>query len=78
MTELGDDDSHELYLRERFNRLGFYPQKEIFCNNYLPYANKLDDESQEMLATIKNGLAKSVAMRDLKPSIGYFVSKILQ
>lgn len=77
-SELSDDDSHELYLQERFDRLGFYPQKERFCNNYLPYANKLDDESQEMLINIKNCLAKAVAMREIKPNIEFFVNKLLE
>lgn len=37
------------------------PQKEIYCNKYLPYADQLDDESQKMLTELKEGLAKAVA-----------------
>uniref|UniRef100_A0A2M4A6A0 Putative proteasome activator complex subunit 4b n=1 Tax=Anopheles triannulatus TaxID=58253 RepID=A0A2M4A6A0_9DIPT len=50
---------------ERSEKLGFKPQKELFCNKFLPYADHLDDESQAMLVTVKNNLGKAVAMRDI-------------
>uniref|UniRef100_A0A182W0W9 Proteasome activator complex subunit 4 C-terminal domain-containing protein n=1 Tax=Anopheles minimus TaxID=112268 RepID=A0A182W0W9_9DIPT len=54
---------------ERHEKLGFKPQKELFCNKFLPYADKLDDESQANLESIKNNLGKVVAMRELGPAV---------
>uniref|UniRef100_A0A182QSD1 Proteasome activator complex subunit 4 C-terminal domain-containing protein n=1 Tax=Anopheles farauti TaxID=69004 RepID=A0A182QSD1_9DIPT len=54
---------------ERHEKLGFKPQKELFCNKFLPYANKLDDESQANLESIKNNLGKAVAMREMGPAV---------
>ncbi|XP_053680435.1 proteasome activator complex subunit 4B-like [Anopheles nili] len=54
---------------ERFEKLGFKPQKELFCNKFLPYADKLDDESQANLEKIKNSLGKAVAMREMGPVV---------
>uniref|UniRef100_A0AAG5D0L9 Proteasome activator complex subunit 4 C-terminal domain-containing protein n=1 Tax=Anopheles atroparvus TaxID=41427 RepID=A0AAG5D0L9_ANOAO len=52
---------------ERFEKLGFKPQKELFCNKFFPYADRLDDESQVLLENIKNNLGKAVAMREIGP-----------
>ncbi|XP_053659354.1 proteasome activator complex subunit 4B-like [Anopheles marshallii] len=54
---------------ERHEKLGFKPQKELFCNKFLPYADKLDDESQANLESIKNNLGKVVAMREIGPAV---------
>uniref|UniRef100_A0A182KE79 Uncharacterized protein n=1 Tax=Anopheles christyi TaxID=43041 RepID=A0A182KE79_9DIPT len=54
---------------ERHEKLGFKPQKELFCNKFLPYTEKLDDESQANLETIKNNLGKAVAMREMGPAV---------
>lgn len=64
-------------LTARFKRLGFHPQKEIFCNKYLPYADKLDDESQLMLGQLKEFLARSVACREMTPAIGTAVARLM-
>lgn len=40
----------------------------IFPSNW-QYADKLDKESNEMLLSIKNNLAKCVALRDIKPGV---------
>lgn len=61
---------------ERWSKLGFKPQKEMFCNKYLPYADELDDESQLFLASIKENLAKAVAMRDMNPGVGIYASRL--
>lgn len=61
----------------RYEKLGFHPQKEIFCNKYLPYADQLDDESQKMLTELKEGLAKSVALREMTPAVGIAISRLL-
>lgn len=61
----------------RYKKLGFKPQKETFSNKFLPYADELDDESQRMLAQLKETLAKSVALREITPAIGFAVSRLL-
>lgn len=71
------DESREQIRQQRFQKLGFRPQNEIFCNKLLPYADQLDDESQEMLTTIKNNLAKAVALREMKPSVGIYVNRLM-
>lgn len=61
---------------ERWKALGFKPQKELFCNKYLPYADQLDDESTKFLASIKENLAKAVAMREMNPGIGIYATRL--
>lgn len=77
MDEEALEDRKKVYLKGRFERLGFYPQKEIYCNFDLPYAEKLDDESQALLTSIKDNLAKAVAIREMKPSIEFYFNKLL-
>lgn len=72
-----DEESNKMINQERFKKLGFKPQKEIYCNKLLPYADEIDDESQKSLQIIKENLYKAVAMRELKPGIGISVSKLL-
>lgn len=64
------------HLQSRYKKLGFYPQKEIFCNKYLPYADKLDDESQQMLIQLKETMARAVAQRDMS-AISTCMSRLL-
>lgn len=61
----------------RYKKLGFYPQKEIYCNKYLPYADQLDDESQVMLAELKEYLARAVVHRELTPAISSAIAKLM-
>lgn len=63
--------------QSRFKRLGFHPQKEIFCNKYLPYADQLDDESQIALIQLKEFLAKAVALREISPSVSVAMARLL-
>lgn len=65
------------FQRARLKKLGFLPQKEIYCNKYLPYADQLDDESQQMLTELKEGLAKAVALREMTPGVGMATSRLL-
>lgn len=65
------------FQQARYKKLGFIPQKEIFCNKYLPYADILDDESQIMLTQLKEGLAKAVALREMTPAVGIAISRLL-
>uniref|UniRef100_A0A336KJE2 CSON009560 protein n=1 Tax=Culicoides sonorensis TaxID=179676 RepID=A0A336KJE2_CULSO len=64
------------YSEERRKQLGFKPQKELFCNKYLPYADQLDEESNRFLASIKENFAKAVAMREMNPGIGIYATRL--
>lgn len=81
-NETGNDDNvptpkYSQFQQARYKKLGFVPQKEIFCNKYLPYADQLDDESQKMLTELKEGLAKAVALREMTPAVGIAISRLL-
>ncbi|KAJ6635616.1 Proteasome activator complex subunit 4, partial [Pseudolycoriella hygida] len=68
-------EKHE-FKTKRFKALGFHPQKEIPANRLLPYADQLDKESNEMLISIKNHLAKAVAQRDFRPGVTVVFQKL--
>lgn len=74
---LQPEPSKEHFKQSRFKRLGFHPQKEIYCNKYLPYADQLDDESQLALTQLKEFLAKSVALREITPSVSEAMARLL-
>lgn len=65
------------FRENRAKVLGFAPQKEIFHNFYLPYADSLDDESNEQLNYIKQEMGKSLAMREITPGFGLFISRLM-
>lgn len=69
--------SSDNFQQLRYKKLGFHPQKEIFCNKYLPYADQLDDESQQMLMQLKEALARAVALREMTPAVGIAMSRLL-
>lgn len=80
---MDDESSDSLELsrvkrNERVEKLGFRPQKELFCNKFLPYADRLDEESQAMLENIKNNLGKAVAMREITPGVSIYVSRLMK
>ncbi|KAG7492479.1 hypothetical protein MATL_G00015050 [Megalops atlanticus] len=56
--------------------LGFVPQKEIVYNSLLPYADKLDKESNDILAQIKGNLARAVQARELWPGVLFWTRKL--
>lgn len=66
--------SHQM---ARYQKLGFHPQKEIHVNKYLPYADKLDDESQTMLTELKEYLARAVVHQEMTPAIGTAAAKLM-
>lgn len=68
-----DEDSIE---EERYKKLGFKPQKEIIYNRFLPYADKLDDESLKLYTDIKTNLVKSVLLREMRPGCVLWVSRL--
>lgn len=53
-------------MASRHEALGFAPQNEIVYNKLLPYVDKLDDESNEILARIKGTLPKAIQLQDIK------------
>lgn len=62
----------------RTKQLGFKPQHELFHNFYLPYSDKLDDESAQLLNYVKQELGKTLALREINPGFGIFVSKLMR
>ncbi|XP_053568667.1 proteasome activator complex subunit 4 [Bombina bombina] len=61
---------------DRAEQLGFIPQKEIVYNLLLPYADRLDRESNELLAQIKGSLGRAVHLRELWPGVLFWTRKL--
>ena len=57
---------HSSTMDKREATLGFKPQKEVPYNALLPYADSLDDDSNDQLARIKANLARAVQLRDIE------------
>ena len=47
-------------------QLGYVPQKESIYSRLLPYADCLDEESNNILKDIKDNLARAVLLKDVK------------
>ncbi|KTG47925.1 hypothetical protein cypCar_00026947 [Cyprinus carpio] len=62
--------------KEQVEILGFVPQKEIVYNKLLPYADKLDRESNDILAQIKGNLGRAVQLRELWPGVLLWTRKL--
>lgn len=62
--------------KEQAEILGFVPQKEIVYNKLLPYADKLDRESNDILAQIKGNLGRAVQFRELWPGVLFWTRKL--
>uniref|UniRef100_A0A8C5A3D9 Proteasome activator subunit 4 n=1 Tax=Gadus morhua TaxID=8049 RepID=A0A8C5A3D9_GADMO len=56
--------------------LGFVPQKDIVYNKLLPYADKLDSESNDILAKIKGNLSRAVQLRELWPGVLFWTRRL--
>lgn len=83
---IGDIDMIEVEVEEkklkswkakREEELGFRPQQEVFHNFHLPY-NVDDEESSNLLNHIKNQLGRSVACREIYPSTGIYITKLMR
>lgn len=72
------DSEKESWKERRAVELGFKPQQELFHNYYLPYPEKLDKESAELLESIKQELGKTLAYREINPGAGIFVTKLMR
>ncbi|KAL4694349.1 hypothetical protein H8959_013614 [Pygathrix nigripes] len=55
---------------------GFVPQKEIVYNKLLPYAERLDAESDLQLAQIKCNLGRAVQLQELWPGGLFWTRKL--
>uniref|UniRef100_A0A3Q3IVD1 Proteasome activator Blm10 mid region domain-containing protein n=1 Tax=Monopterus albus TaxID=43700 RepID=A0A3Q3IVD1_MONAL len=56
--------------------LGFVPQKDIVYNKLLPYGDRLDDESNDILRKIKGNLARAVQLREIWPGVLFWTRKL--
>lgn len=56
--------------------LGFVPQKDIVYNKLLPYAERLDDESNAILSKIKGNLSRAVQLREIWPGVLFWTRKL--
>ncbi|CAG0916740.1 unnamed protein product [Notodromas monacha] len=63
-------------LSERASALGFRPQHERRINDHLPYAEKLDAESNELLILLKANLSKAILLREIRPGFVSFCSRL--
>lgn len=73
---LSMEKEQEDYSNKRFKKLGFKPQKEVIYNKLLPYSEKLDDDSVNMLKDIKGHLGKLIVLREMRPGCGIWVVKL--
>ena len=51
-------------------------QRESLYNHYLPYANQLDRDSQEWLEEIKLNLSRAVLLREFRPGLVTWMSRL--
>lgn len=74
-----DNENLRSWKDKREKELGFRPQHEIFHNHYLPYASpQLDEESNLLLSHIKDNLGTSIGMREIYPSAGIYITKLMR
>jgi hypothetical protein len=80
MSDKMEVETTESWSEQRIKKLGFKPQKEIFHNFHLPTSSQdlLDDESTLLLNSIKNSLGLAVANREIYPTTGIYVSKLMK
>uniref|UniRef100_A0A8C8IE53 Uncharacterized protein n=1 Tax=Oncorhynchus tshawytscha TaxID=74940 RepID=A0A8C8IE53_ONCTS len=57
-------------------KLGFVPQKDIVYNKLLPYADILDEESNDLLGKIKGNLGRAVQLREIWPGVLFWTRKL--
>ncbi|XP_053094465.1 proteasome activator complex subunit 4B isoform X1 [Pangasianodon hypophthalmus] len=62
--------------KEQAETLGFVPQKDIVYNKLLPYAEKLDGESNDILSRIKGNLGRAIQLRELWPGVLFWTRKL--
>ncbi|XP_041866071.1 proteasome activator complex subunit 4A isoform X1 [Melanotaenia boesemani] len=62
--------------KSQSDTLGFVPQKDIVYNKLLPYADRLDDESNDILHKIKGNLGRAVQFREIWPGVLFWTRKL--
>ena len=62
--------------KRRNIELGFEHQKEIVYNKLLPYVVEMDTESTNWFGEIKANLGRSIALRELRPGIVTWSSRL--
>lgn len=62
--------------KSQSDKLGFVSQKDIVYNKLLPYADKLDDESNDILSKIKGNLGRAVQLREIWPGVLFWTRKL--
>ncbi|KAM9847519.1 proteasome activator complex subunit 4A [Aulostomus maculatus] len=62
--------------KAQLDELGFVPQKDIVYNKLLPYADRLDEESNDLLSKIKGNLGRAVQLRELWPGVLFWTRKL--
>lgn len=68
--DFGDLEEEEEQDRLVTRNLGYRVQKELWFNRHLPYADRIDDESQQLLETIKRNFAQALVHREMNPGLG--------
>lgn len=51
-------------------------KRNIVYNKYLPYSDRLEQESQAIFLEIKENLYRFVALRDLKPGVVLWTNRL--
>lgn len=62
---------------DRFEKLGFHPQKELIYNNLLVYSDEIDEESLKYLVDIKTNLGKAILCRNLR-DISFWMTHLIK
>uniref|UniRef100_A0AAQ6AN48 Proteasome activator Blm10 mid region domain-containing protein n=1 Tax=Amphiprion ocellaris TaxID=80972 RepID=A0AAQ6AN48_AMPOC len=62
--------------KAKSDTLDFIPQKDIVYNKLLPYADRLDDESNDILSKIKGNLGRAVQLREIWPGVLFWTRKL--
>lgn len=68
--DYGVEDEDEEPKSKMTRKFGYRVQKELWFNKHLPYADRIDDESDRLLATIKKNLTKALVHREMNPGLG--------
>lgn len=63
-------DDEQLDEQKTTRDLGYRVQKELWFNRHLPYAERIDEESEKLLETIKRNLAKALVHKEMNPGLG--------
>jgi hypothetical protein len=80
-SEVDNNEEQKLksWKNKREKELGFRPQNEIFHNFHLPInSDDIDKESADLFKHIKNQLGLAVAYREIYPSSGIYLTKLMR